>query len=316
MRHNQRLCRINIPGGHMIELVFGDSTAGALKYAKSMKHGAKTGGAHLVSGIIDENGCYPAMTKDPIWRGLDIAGGSEDVAPLSLYLDIGGINEGLSGRKAILDMLFDGFSGYAGVADEMWKTNELTLARLEEAKKSHDKIRIWLCESDPAEMCGLCFVCDLLSGSDTPVSVIRIPRRLDKDGSIINYRSTGEVDAEMFGGFADMEVPLSPAERDSYTAEWKRLAGENASLRAYINGALISVPEDFYDFAIRSNIPEGEFVCAKLIGKALIMMPGVGDRWLFLRIKEMLKTGKLIEVSPTSDDHPYMAVLKSGKTDG
>ncbi len=44
---------------------------------------------------------------------------------------------------------------------------------------------------------------------------------------------------------------------------------ENASLRAVINGSLIGVPNDFYDFALRSNIPDGEFKVAQLIGKTM-----------------------------------------------
>jgi hypothetical protein len=297
----------------MIELVFGDSAAGALKYAKSMKHGTKTRAEGVASGIIGESGWRPAEQEPKIWQGQDISGSPADVAPLTLALDIGDISGGISSRKAVLDMLFDGFPGYIGVADDMLRVSERSLTRLDKAKKSSDEIRIWLCEGDPSELCGLCFVCDFLDGSDAQVSVIRIPKHIEKDGAVINYRSTGEIDAEMFGGFVGLETMLSPAEREAYSDEWARLVRENAPLRAYINGALISVPEDFYDFAIRASIPEGEFESVRLIGKALIMMPGVGDRWLNLRINEMLKTGELVELSPTTEGHPYTAVLKRGK---
>jgi hypothetical protein len=72
----------------------------------------------------------------------------------------------------------------------------------------------------------------------------------------------------------------------------------------------MSVPEDFYDFALRANVLEGEFKCAMLLGKTLIQVPGVGDRWLYLRILKMIEDGELIEISPPTDDWPYSAVLK------
>ena len=298
----------------MINLVFGDSAAGALKYAKSMKHGAKTKGAAAIGFIGSTESELPDMQTPDTWQGLDIEGGAEDVASLDMALDIGDISGGISSRKAVLNMLFSGFSGYEGVADDMWRSNERTLSRLEEAKKTHDKIRIWLCEDDPAELCGLCFVCSLLEGSGAAVSVIRLPRRIEKEGTVTSYRNTGEASAEILGSFAGLETPLSTTEIMWYAMEWKRLVCENSPLRACVNGALMSVPEDFYDFVIRENIPDGEFVCAKLIGKSLITMPGVGDRWLFLRIEKMLDSGELIEVSPTAEDHPYTAVLKREKT--
>lgn len=35
-----------------------------------------------------------------------------------------------------------------------------------------------------------------------------------------------------------------------YALEWTDLVNENSPLRAVINGKLIGVPEDFYDFRI------------------------------------------------------------------
>lgn len=84
---------------------------------------------------------------------------------------------------------------------------------------------------------------------------------------------------------------------------------DNAPLRAIINGNVIGVPIDFYDFALRANMPDGEFRVAQLIGKSLNQIAGVGDRWLFLRIQAMIQSGELIEVSATTDDHPYLGVI-------
>lgn len=70
------------------------------------------------------------------------------------------------------------------------------------------------------------------------------------------------------------------------------------------------MPEDFYDFALRANLPDGEFKVAELIGKTLCQISGVGDRWLFLRLAAMLQSGELIAVAEATEDHPYSGVLK------
>lgn len=90
---------------------------------------------------------------------------------------------------------------------------------------------------------------------------------------------------------------------------------ENAPLRAVVNGSLIGVPKDFYDFALRANMPDGEFKVAQLIGKTLGQISGVGDRWLFLRIQAMLRSGELITVSAVTEDHPYSEVVKRNNLD-
>ena len=57
-------------------------------------------------------------------------------------------------------------------------------------------------------------------------------------------------------------------------------------------------------------MPDWEFLVAQLIGKTLSQISGVGDRWLFLRIKAMLQSGELIAVSAATVDHPYSGIVK------
>ena len=71
------------------------------------------------------------------------------------------------------------------------------------------------------------------------------------------------------------------------------------------------MPEDFYDFALLKFLPEGEFVVAEVLGKALAMLPGVSDCWLYLRLSAMRERGLLAEVRPAEGDHPYSGVWKS-----
>jgi hypothetical protein len=109
-------------GEHMIELAFGESSAGALKVAKSMKHGEKMCGS---TAIIGDNGKKRRIENAvQFWTGESMEGNTGDVVALTLALDIGDISDmgaELASRKKVLDILFGDFPG---VADEILKTNQ------------------------------------------------------------------------------------------------------------------------------------------------------------------------------------------------
>lgn len=267
----------------MIELAFSESTAGSLRYAKTLKRGDYPGGS------------------------------SRDVVALTLALDIGDLSDldtNMNSRKRLQD---DMFRNSPGVSDAMWKTNQHTLKRLEEAKEMLEPVRMWICANDPCELCGLYFVCHLMKDAQTPLSVVCVPSEFEKDDGIINYRSTGEVHPDTFGAFAAFEEPVSQLKRMVYSNIWERLVLENAALRVVINGSLIGVPEDFYDFGLRANMPGGELKIVQIIGKTLTQIPGVGDQWLFSRIQTMLQSGELIMLSAASGDNPYSAIVKRNR---
>lgn len=264
----------------MMELAFSESAGGALKCAKSEKH------------------------ADNISNNVEI---------LTLSLDIGDIsdvNSAMHKRKTVLQKLFEDFPG---VPEIIWKTNQKTLDKLLEMKATLEPVRIWICSNNPAELCGFYFVCHLMADSRVPLSVVRIPAQIQKDNNIINYHSPGEIDPQEIGAIAGCNETVSELERKVYTNIWKEQMSENAPLRAVVNGNLIGVPEDFYDFALRTNMPKGEFMVAHLIGRTMCQISGVGDRWLFLRIQAMLQSGELIRISDATEDHPYSGVVRSSK---
>jgi hypothetical protein len=229
---------------------------------------------------------------------------------MNLYLDIGDISDmdkGMSSRKNILETLFGDFPG---VPEDMWRATEYALSILNEARKTLEPVRVWVCESDPAEMCGLFFVCYLLKDCKVPLSVVNIPSHVEKDNTFLSYHSTGEVAAVDLSGFMKYEESLSNLKRKINASNWCELVHGNARLRATINGRIMGVPEDFYDFALRANFQEDEFMIVKLIGSTLCTVPGVGDRWLYMRVKAMNKAGELIEITPPSSEHPYSWALK------
>lgn len=263
----------------MIELVFGDSAAGSLKAAMSLK------------------------------QGKALNGNKKDIAPLTLYLDLGDISDmddDLVKRKELIDQLF---SDVPGVSEELLNVNLQTITRIQNAVQTLEPIRIWICENNPAEVCSLYYICHRLHGTGTPLSVVRIPSEYKKENQTTRFKSTSEVEAEQLVEFLAYEEVLSDRKRSDYNIMWNELVSENAPLRAIISGEVCSAPEDFYDFTLRANMPDGEFRVALPLGKTMIKLP-CNDRFLYLRIQAMIKSGELIEVLGADCNHPYSGIVK------
>lgn len=296
----------------MIELSFSESLGGALKFAKSMKPGQLLNGSIAIIGGTKKE--LRKAKRRRYWTGAPLNGSSRDVEALTLALDIGDISDCRTDTQCDLNSriraLSDLYGDFPGVPEQIWQTNEHALARIREAGSTQEPIRIWVSGHSPAELCSMYFVCRLTANSSVPLYVVRAPSEIERGDCIASYRSTGEVPPEELGDMAETDEPVSMTMRKYYAGVWDDLVRENAPLRAIINGVIMGVPAEFYDFALRANLPEGEFHVARLIGNTLIRMPGVSDRWLFLRIQSMLQRGELIEVAAATDDHPYSAIVK------
>lgn len=239
---------------------------------------------------------------------LSTDGSPAEVLPLWMALDTGDLS-GPEARRAVYQDLY----GYiAEVPEEMERMNRTALARLDRAEAADEPVRLWLCPGDPAEMCNLLFLCDRYADAAPKLSVVRIPDRVvdEQAGTVTTYRSTGEIPPEALISMVRYEQPLGDAERRAYTLEWRKLVQENAPLRVIVNGRLMSVPEDFYDHALRANLPGGTFTAAWPIGRTLSQMSGVGDRWLYVRLMAMVRAGELIEVAGPTDDYPYSGTFR------
>ncbi|MGN0340879.1 MAG: DUF3658 domain-containing protein [Lachnospira sp.] len=123
---------------------------------------------------------------------------------------------------------------------------------------------------------------------------MKIPEHIVQGKEIFSYQSWGDVSAEEFAGFLPYEKILSQEEVRMYAGLWSDLVEDNSPLRAVINGKVISVPEDFYDFLIwkwLKNVPTKE---ARLIGDILgHSQLGVGDWWYARRIEYYISQGRI-----------------------
>lgn len=99
------------------------------------------------------------------------------------------------------------------------------------------------------------------------ISVVSLPEYKNVfENEIVTYSHWGEVDAGKFYQFLPLEKQLSQIEKRVIGDYWHDLMEANAPLRAIVNGKIISVPENFYDFIVTSRHTEtGCFISKKAV---------------------------------------------------
>ena len=286
----------------MIEILFGESEAAAMKAAKSkIVIGHRDNGPVSVIGKTGREQDF--CGKEVRW----IPGTSKEVICLGLMLDIGDIKEAADSdyrKRLILSLL----------SQNQWESDRETEAELEKAATFYGKelrrlreymeagesIRIWYSDA-PYSRCGLCFVCHFLKGFDNPVSVVKLPEYMVKERCITIHHNWGNIPAEEFANFLRYEKVLTETERRWLEALWLELTEENTPLRAVINGELIIAEEDFYDFLIWRHLTDQPVKEARLIGDILGHHPlSVGDWWYASRIEHFIREGR-IQVAEDSE---------------
>ena len=152
------------------------------------------------------------------------------------------------------------------------------------------------------------------------VTVVELPEWEKRpDGCIVQYTGWGEIEPYRFGEMALLEKKLPVNLLRSLASHWVELQQENATLRAVLNGKLVSAPECLYDTFILRELEkqENEFNEARLVGQVLGKYRlGIGDAWIALRIEQFIKDGLLIPITaPEPGTSIYHRILqKTGKT--
>ena len=250
----------------MIEVMFGESEAGAMKIALRNE---KTLGS--------------------------------DVICLGLLLDIGDIQKPVFGtyRANLLYNLYcqEQYGEDIEAKKELKRLDSVysnNYDRLLDYLKKGERIRIWY-SSAPYSLCGLLWLCCELRGLISEVSVVKLPSVTVKRNSAVSYSSWGEVEPNRFKSFLKKSRVLTPDEIALYAHYWEGMKRENAPLRAVLNGSVISVPASFYDFLIFKNLGEEHIQEAVLIGKILSENRiGVGDFWYAYRIEKFIAQKRII----------------------
>lgn len=167
------------------------------------------------------------------------------------------------------------------------------LSRLEAYIRQGEAVRIWYSDS-PYSRCGVYFLCNWMKSYENPIFVVKLPEYKIKENYIISYQRWGEVGVEEFFGFLKYERELSREERRMYGELWLELVEENTPLRTIINGKIISVEEEFYDFFILKRLADKPMKQVRLIGDILGYYPiGIRDGWYAIRIEKLIEQGKV-----------------------
>ena len=237
-----------------------------------------------------------------------------ETVAIGFSLDVGDISGALTGekRKDEFVRLFGSVDFKPSELDEFFQGQEKDIQRLLAAAKRSETIRIWRSDAAFSE-CGFACVCSLIYDLDCPLSVVHLPRFWPMDDNTIQTRTSWqEISEERFTEFFSEEKPVANLEKMMRAEQWQKLCYENAALRAVVNGNLLSVPDNFYDFIIQREILEGEFLMARLIGNVLGKYSlGVSDGWYALRIRKMIAEGQLDVTADRDQSHPYGKVLKA-----
>ncbi|TLM99534.1 DUF1835 domain-containing protein [bacterium] len=317
----------------MIEIVFGDSACGGLKMAQRLGEGKHPGGC---IGVIVSHADGSKPTKEEVeaarrdaeekallaWESATPLGGNPaDIYGFNLVLSVGDISENQPGikRRQTLERLYSVYPNDEGcqAAQEILKRSNEDLETVRKRTAAGESLRLWY-SNQPDEMCGLYWFMGQLNQwkvDGGQVSIVRLPEwEIDEKGNIVRKSGWGEVAPEEWHRYLSLQKTMPPSFEQSCASHWQELQGENAPLRAMLNGQLISASEKLYDdFILREIAAEGEefqeaLVIGRVIGKYQL---GIGDSWIAFRIEEMIHAGKLEAVSAAAEDLPvYHRVLK------
>jgi len=300
----------NVDGGvDMLEVVFSDSEKGSMKIAKNYNAKTMPAGA---AGYIGKKPTKGELEKH--YEGQAVGGNPQDVVNIGFMLDIGDISGEIDGygRQSVFCKLWGRFNFDKKEQERFFQDQRKDMEKLLSAAENGTLIRIWKSNA-PYSTCGFYYVCNILRSIDCSISVVSLPECFQaSENEIVEYGHWGEVEAGKFYQFLPFEKQLTRIEKRIFSDCWRGLMAENAPLRAVINGKLASVPENFYDFIIMDNLPEGDFNMARFIGMLLGKYRlGISDSWYAYRIDKMIEDDKLMVIENKDPSHPYGKVLRN-----
>lgn len=278
----------------MIEILFGDSEAASMKAAKSKV---------IIGEVNGPTSVWMAGKKTPPERAFSgwVEGTAEEVVCLGFMLDIGDIQKPVDSpyRKDLIYSLLSQnlYGSFAEeMKDELKQSGDVyanELQRLIGFLENGEAVRIWYSDA-PYSRCGFYSLCRMLLKYENEVHTVRLPEYAAGEKTIRSYSNWGEISAEEFAGFLPYEKTLGRAEMRMYAGLWSGLAEDNSPLRAVVNGRVVGVPEDFYDFLLWKRLTRRPVKEARLIGDILGYYHfGVGDWWYARRIDYHIQQGNI-----------------------
>ncbi|AMC93851.1 hypothetical protein AOC36_07590 [Erysipelothrix larvae] len=237
----------------------------------------------------------------------------ENIIGLGHFLDLGDISETFDSNQRLnsLKELFSIYSFTDEDVEAMFSDRIKGREKLFKHIRQHDLLQVWV-DNTPETWCGLYHLCYVLQNQSYTLRVNRLETNVKYN---VTYGSWREVNVESIDDMIGHTEILNESTKEVMAQQWETLAAENANLRVIINGMLMSVRDDFYDFLIDKWTPEGPFAIAELIGRIIgNEMPGIRDVWLFHRIQHHLETHtfRLVQkqAQVSFDDSPFMDIIE------
>ena len=311
----------------MLEVVFHESAAGSMAMAMERKNviGEAVSVAFCGDGPtpsrqeIEETERQALERERKNWeQAIPLEGSRKDIVLFPCNFSVGEIDEGGLGpkREEALRMLMGVFPQGEEVVKELLETGRKSLRTLLH-RAGEEPVRIWS-SSDPNETCGLYWLLEQLRPmgfEQLDLTWVRLPDFEELPGGTVQrYSNWGEMEPHRWGEMAALGKKLPANLARGMADHWCVLKRENAPLRALLNGCLVSAPETLYDpFLLREleQQPQ-EFRAAYLVGKVLGKYRlGMGDAWVWLRLKQMIRDGRLQQVTAAAEEDPaYYCILR------
>ena len=317
-------------GKNILDIVFGQSEAGCLKVAANPLKKSKS-----TTAIFVLNSDGSQATEEQLQQArkqhekqermaenstLHLKIDKKNIVCLSLGLSQGDISEDIPGEKRLAEMkksfahLPD--DEYVNVAQEIFDNAVSDLNRVMTHISAGGNIRVWYCNNNPTDVCGLYWLMYLVDKSDChgDIYLLSLPEMIYRpDGTIIRCTGWGELSPYEWHLFFKPEK-AAPVFVIMCAGEWRRLKADNAPIRGMINGTMHSLPEDFYDSFILKEIHRMDtefrqaFVIGNVLGKYRL---GISDGWVAQRMEQMIAQGILTPISAPEPGAPaYHRMMK------
>ena len=299
----------------MIEILFSESAAGSMKFAKGLKNvigeafsiifHTEDGHEPTEEEIARERAKVEEERRKKRENAVPLEGTARDVAYFPLNLSIGDISAPMSdGRAEFMQSQVQMIgSRFSGLGAEMMDAARESLQKVLSAAEAGLPIRIWTSQN-PDELCGICHILTLLP-ENADIRVIELPLYEVREDALRTYTGWGGIDPMELGRFQRLERTLTDMERRHFAALWRALEAENGPLRAVVNGQLCTVGADFYDgFLLRAleDQPQ-EFHEGRYIASVLDKYPlGLGDWLISWRVEEFISRGMLTPITEPEED--------------
>lgn len=278
----------------MVEILFGESEAGSMKATKK----------------------YTSLLSSKDYNDQETAGKIEDVICLGFLLDIGDINEGVDSlyRKKLIYSLYaqEPWGKHEAMDEELRKLGNLyceELNRLKSYLSTGEPVRVWYSDS-PYSLCGFYHLCSILKNYNNKVFVVKLPEYIYSKNCIVSYNHWGEVSPNGFEEFLSYQRELSSLEIQVNAEVWNELKEDNSPLRALINGRILGVSEDFYDFLLWKRITRKPEKQARVIGEILgFYRVGISDWWFAKRIDYYIQKGKIKVIEDSENKYARVICL-------